>query len=361
MSGHGAADDARHLVGVFGRGVSPVPMAQIGFVGDDDAGRGVRRARPARPPAPAPPPRPPSRPPAAAPSFRRHRRWDASPLPAAAFTFALTLLVGLAHQPAPLRMAQDDVARSPPPSASPADTSPVYAPWAASCMFCAPSPNGCPAVARPARASAVKGGHTTTSTASTSATSAADLFAESGRLRGRLVHFPVACNERLAHTFHPSLAGADPSPPESAGGTSRRPDVLGPVLQRGDTGKFLALQELQRRPAAGRHVAHLVGEPVLGHRRGRVAAAYDGDGAAAGHGPGHVLGALGEGRPLEDAHGPVPDDGARPLISRANSRRVFGPMSSPCQSAGISSTSTTLRSASSANLSATTTSTGSSS
>jgi K(+)-stimulated pyrophosphate-energized sodium pump len=45
-------------------------------------------------------------------------------------------------------------------------------------------------------------------------------------------------------------------------------------------------------------------------------------------------------------------------ISRAKASRVFGPISRACQSEGISLTSTTLMSASSANLSATTTSTG---
>ena len=58
-------------------------------------------------------------------------------------------------------------------------------------------------------------------------------------------------------------------------------------------------------------MGHLVGVAQLLHSRGAVAAADDGDGVRTAQGLGHRLGALGEGRELEDAHGAVPDDGAR--------------------------------------------------
>ena len=47
------------------------------------------------------------------------------------------------------------------------------------------------------------------------------------------------------------------------------------------------------------------------------------------------LGALGEGRHLEDAHGAVPDDGAGVAISSEKSSTVLGPMSRAIRSAGI--------------------------
>ena len=58
-------------------------------------------------------------------------------------------------------------------------------------------------------------------------------------------------------------------------------------------------------------MGHPVGVAQLGHRRGGVAPAHDGHGAALGQSPGQGTGALGKGGELKDAHGAVPDDGAR--------------------------------------------------
>ena len=58
-------------------------------------------------------------------------------------------------------------------------------------------------------------------------------------------------------------------------------------------------------------MGHLVGVAQLLHSRRAVAAADDGDGVRTAQGLGHSLSALGEGRELKDAHGAVPDDGAR--------------------------------------------------
>ena len=66
-------------------------------------------------------------------------------------------------------------------------------------------------------------------------------------------------------------------------------------------------------PAAGRDVGDPVGEPRLGHRRGGVAAADDGDGAlprGLGHRARDGEGAVVERRRLEHAHRAVPDHGA---------------------------------------------------
>ena len=58
-------------------------------------------------------------------------------------------------------------------------------------------------------------------------------------------------------------------------------------------------------------MGHLVGVAQLLHSRRAVAAADDGDGVRTAQGLGHSLSTLGEGRELKDAHGAVPDDGAR--------------------------------------------------
>src|SRR5215203_2413272 len=47
-----------------------------------------------------------------------------------------------------------------------------------------------------------------------------------------------------------------------------RSDAILLVRQRGESRQCLALEELERRPAAGGHVTHLVGESRLLHRRG---------------------------------------------------------------------------------------------
>ena len=81
--------------------------------------------------------------------------------------------------------------------------------------------------------------------------------ANAARGRGAVVHLPV-------------------------GGVDQRARVMvgSGLVQRGDAGQLLALEELERRAAAGRHVGDPVGRARLRHGRRRVAAADDGDGAA---------------------------------------------------------------------------------
>src|SRR3954451_10995871 len=59
------------------------------------------------------------------------------------------------------------------------------------------------------------------------------------------------------------------------------------VIESLHSGQLLPLEQLERRAAAGRQVRDIVGEPELGQRRRRVAAADDGRPARAGHGLGH--------------------------------------------------------------------------
>src|SRR5690606_3691059 len=196
----------------------------------------------------------------------------------------------------------------------------------------------------------------------------ADLLAESGRLRGRLVHFPVACNERFAHTF-PTFPPWNPP---------RAPDLRDEPAP--------TVNGRRNKPPAGRHSvlscsAAIPGSSLPSRNSSDAPPPVDT----------WLIFSVNPYWAADDAEPPPPTMVTAPLpamaratssvpsakgahsktpmgpfqtmvrarsISRANSRRVLGPMSSPCQSAGISSTSTTLRLASSANLSATTTSTG---
>ena len=68
----------------------------------------------------------------------------------------------------------------------------------------------------------------------------------------------------------------------------------------------------------------LVGEAELLGGRRAVAAADDGHGAALGERLRHGLGAVGKGRELENAHGAVPDDGARAARRRAEKLNGLG-------------------------------------
>src|SRR5918994_1927450 len=94
----------------------------------------------------------------------------------------------------------------------------------------------------------------------------------------------------------------------------RRAMISSPVLfvrQDCYAGQFLAFYVLQRSPAAGRDVAHLVFERELVDGCDGVSAADHARRPALGDGPGHALRALREGVDLEDAHRAVPEDGAR--------------------------------------------------
>ena len=72
-------------------------------------------------------------------------------------------------------------------------------------------------------------------------------------------------------------------------------------------------------------MGHLLGKAQLLNGRRRVAAADDGDGAAVSHSAGHADGALCEVVPLGNAHGAVPDHGARALDSGGEQLNGLGP------------------------------------
>src|SRR4051812_27526769 len=79
----------------------------------------------------------------------------------------------------------------------------------------------------------------------------------------------------------------------------------------GHAGQLPALPQLERRTAAGRDPRDARGEAELLDRPHRVAAADDGIALAGGDRLGDGLRALREPRPLEDAHGAVPEDRSR--------------------------------------------------
>src|SRR5260221_4165502 len=83
------------------------------------------------------------------------------------------------------------------------------------------------------------------------------------------------------------------------------------VVENGDARQRLALEELERRTAAGGNVAHFRCESGLFHRRRRIAATHDGRRTLAGcgcHGVRDGAPALAERWGLEPAHGPIPQD-----------------------------------------------------
>ena len=82
------------------------------------------------------------------------------------------------------------------------------------------------------------------------------------------------------------------------------------VPQGGQPGEVAELEQFERRAAAGGHVVDVVGEPELGERRRRVAAADDGERLGVGDGLGQGARAGGEAGVLEHAHRAVPEHGA---------------------------------------------------
>src|SRR5919112_449794 len=75
--------------------------------------------------------------------------------------------------------------------------------------------------------------------------------------------------------------------------------------------QFLAFDVLERGTAAGRDVAHPLLEPEFVDGGYRISSAHYAGRAALGDGPGHTFRAFREVVDLEDAHGAVPEDGAR--------------------------------------------------
>src|SRR5205085_4640468 len=85
----------------------------------------------------------------------------------------------------------------------------------------------------------------------------------------------------------------------------------GAIVERRDTRKRFAFEQLEGRTAPRRYVAHCTLESQLGHRSRRVAAADDGGrtiSRRSRHRLRHCPGARIEWRRLEHAHGPVPYD-----------------------------------------------------
>src|SRR6218665_1297965 len=82
------------------------------------------------------------------------------------------------------------------------------------------------------------------------------------------------------------------------------------LLQDGQGPELFAFEHLQKGPAAGRDVAHLPGDAVLGDGRERVAAAGNAECGRFGNRPGDGAGAAVECGKLEHPDRAVPDDGA---------------------------------------------------
>ena len=141
------------------------------------------------------------------------------------------------------------------------------------------------------------------------------LLHERDRLQVVEVHLPVACDER--------------------GTMSQRPSE---DLQ---SGKLLALEELEAGAAARRDVTELVvGEAELAHGRGRVAAADDAESVDLGERLRDRLGARRERRRSRTRpSGRSRTPSSMPRMTSANCAAVSGPMSSPRPEApnGVSS------------------------
>src|SRR6185503_8794388 len=165
------------------------------------------------------------------------------------------------------------------------ETSPVNAPFGSQCTFCAPSLMVLPAISLPTTSSAVKGGARTISRPRSWPTlRARDADRGCASLR-------VPCIFQL-----PAMRGMRLMPCS--------------LSERGDPGKRLPLEELERGPAARGDVGHGIEASGAAERRHRVAAPDDGRAPARGERgrDGHRTGA--EGVDLEDAHGAVPEDRA---------------------------------------------------
>src|SRR5690606_33901921 len=79
-------------------------------------------------------------------------------------------------------------------------------------------------------------------------------------------------------------------------------------LEYRQSGKFAALEELERGAPAGREVAQTVAEARLAHGSQAVTAADDRVRVQVGDSGRDIHGARGELRDLEDSHGAVPED-----------------------------------------------------
>ena len=99
---------------------------------------------------------------------------------------------------------------------------------------------------------------------------------------------------------------------------------IGGLSQGGQPGQVALLDELERRTATGGHVVDAFVEAELGQGRRAVAPAHDGEAGRGRHRLGQGDGALGEAGVLEQAHGPVPEEGAGPGHDLAERGRRLG-------------------------------------
>ena len=181
----------------------------------------------------------------------------------------------------------------------------MNAPSSPSGQFCAETPISVSASACTASASETYGGQTTTSTRRRDRPSRS-ARQNSPRLGRPLEHLPVAGDQ------HGQASGIAATPGSSL-----------PSSSSSEAPPPVEIHEIRSATPASCDGAH------------RVAAADDREAVAVGDRPRDREGALGEARPLEDAHRAVPEDGLARRRSAARSpRAVCGPMSSPSQPSG---------------------------
>src|SRR5262245_35635263 len=174
------------------------------------------------------------------------------------------------------------------------DTSPVNAPLSSQWQFCAPRPMAEPASASATTGSAVKGGHTTTSTPRGRLSPSRSDWASSRAWRAApcIFQLPITSGTRIGSG----------------------------VVERGDTGKLTALEELEERASGGRDGPDAGCDPRLLDGGDRVAATDDRIGSALADRLRHAQRTGRERLFLEHPHGTVPDDGLRARERRAELR-----------------------------------------
>src|SRR5215218_2916018 len=164
------------------------------------------------------------------------------------------------------------------------EISPVYAPVGSACIVCANTAIPLPASFSTETSSAVKGTQSATS---------AGRRGSSGTSSSSRSQY-AAASARVPHIF------------QLAAMNGLR------IVQGVEAGQLLALEQLERRSAAGREVVDVGVEPEPGERGGGVAASDDGPAGRSGDRLGEGARAVCEGVQLERAHRAVPEHGPRP-------------------------------------------------
>src|SRR3954453_18165115 len=161
-----------------------------------------------------------------------------------------------------------------------AEISPVNAPSCSQWQFWANTPISVPASAWTASASDTYGGQTTTSTSS-------------GRSSSRSTRQNSAVSTGPLNIFQlPAISMAR---------------AYSSTGNRGDTRQLATLEQLERGPAAGRDPRDAIGDAGVMDGADGVSPAHDCVTATVGDRPRDGERPLGEARPLEDAHRPVPE------------------------------------------------------